>query len=345
MGANSFGQIFKVTSFGESHGPAYGAVVEGCPAGLEFCTEVLRNNLSRRKPGQSSVTTSRNEEDVPEVLSGVFENKTLGTPICIVVRNRDQRSQDYEQIKNQSRIGHADDTWKAKFEHVDYRGGGRSSGRETVCRVLAGSVAEMLCKKLVPNLQVRAYAFQIGPFVLSDFEKEALWNINVDEFPTRFPSVKLQDEVVQLLEKAKQDGESYGGQVEAQVIGMPIGLGQPVFHKFKSDLASAMISIGATTAFDFGDGFSATLKSGQDFHKEMLSPNYGGIRGGITTGEKVSFAVGFKPTSSIKDVAKTGRHDPCIVPRAVPVVEAMTWLVLADHLLWTRLDKINSGLG
>ncbi|MCC2678318.1 MAG: chorismate synthase [Pseudobdellovibrio sp.] len=340
MGANRFGQIFQVTSFGESHGPAYGVIIDGCPAGLEFSTETIVQNLQRRKPGQSSVTTSRSEEDIPEVLSGVFENKTLGTPICIIVKNKDQRSQDYDKIKNEARIGHADDTWKKKYSHVDHRGGGRSSGRETVCRVLAGSVAEMLCKKLVPALKVRAYAYQIGPFTLSDYEKEQLWNINVDEFPTRFPSVKLQDEVVQLLEKAKAQGESYGGQVETQVVGVPAGLGQPVFHKFKSDLASAMISIGATTAFDFGDGFSATLKSGQDFHKEMHSPNYGGIRGGITTGEKVSFAVGFKPTSSIKDVAKTGRHDPCIVPRAVPVVEAMTWLVLADHILWNRLDNV-----
>lgn len=344
MGANSFGQIFKFTSFGESHGPAYGVVIDGCPAGLEFSIETVVNNLQRRRPGQSSVTTSRNESDLPEVLSGVFENITLGTPICIVVRNQDQKSQDYEKIKNESRIGHADDTWKSKFSHVDHRGGGRSSGRETLCRVLAGSVAEMLCKRLIPSLQVRAYALQIGPFVLSGAEKSSVWNVNVDEYPTRFPSAKLQNEVVQLLEKARAEGESYGGQVEAQIAGVPAGLGQPVFHKFKSDLASAMVSIGATTAFDFGSGFSATLQSGQEFHKDMLSPNYGGIRGGITTGENVTFAVGFKPTSSIKDVAKAGRHDPCIVPRAVPVVEAMTWLVLADHLLWSRLDNISSRL-
>lgn len=341
MSANSFGQIFKFTSFGESHGPAYGVVIDGCPAGLEFSSEILLHNLQRRRPGQSSVTTARNEGDVPEILSGVFENKTLGTPICIVVRNQDQRSQDYDKIKDQARVGHADDTWKNKFTHVDHRGGGRSSGRETLCRVLAGSVAEMLCKKLVPALQVRAYASQIGLFSLSDFEKEQVWNSNVDEFPTRFPSPSQQSKVTELLERAKTAGESYGGQVETQIKGVPAGLGQPVFHKFKSDLATAMISIGATTAFDFGDGFSATLKSGQDFHKELASPHYGGIRGGITTGEKVNFTVGFKPTSSIKDVAKAGRHDPCIVPRAVPVVEAMTWLVLADHLLWSRLDNIN----
>lgn len=341
MNANSFGQIFRFTSFGESHGPAYGVVIDGCPAGLEFSFEILLHNLQRRRPGQSTVTTARNEGDVPEVLSGVFENKTLGTPICIVVRNQNQKSEDYQKIKNEARIGHADDTWKTKFTHVDHRGGGRSSGRETLCRVLAGSVAEMLCKKLVPSLQVRSYASQIGPFSLSDFEKAQLWNMNVDDFSTRLPSPRLQSELVQLLEKAKADGESYGGRVETQVKGVPAGLGQPVFHKFKSDMASAMMSIGATTAFDFGDGFSATVKSGQDFHKEMVSPHYGGIRGGITTGEIINFTIGFKPTSSIKDVAKAGRHDPCIVPRAVPVVEAMTWLVLADHLLWRRLDNIN----
>jgi len=198
----------------------------------------------------------------------------------------------------------------------------------------------MLCKKLVPSLQLKSYSLQIGPFALSEAERDSLWHINVDEFATRFPSKKLQAEVISILEKAKLEGESYGGQVETQIIGAPAGLGQPIFHKFKSDLASAMMSIGAATAFEFGDGFSSTLKSGQDFHSDMHSPNYGGIRGGITTGEKISFNVGFKPTSSVKDVAQKGRHDPCIVPRAVPVVEAMTWLVLADHILWQRLDNV-----
>lgn len=340
MSANSFGHLFKVTSFGESHGAALGIVIEGCPAGLQFDHELLLKNLARRRPGQSSVTTARNEQDQPEILSGVFENITLGTPICIIVRNQDQKSQDYDEIRNQARIGHADDTWKQKFSHVDHRGGGRSSGRETLARVIGGSVAQMLCQKLIPEIKLKSYASQIANFKLSQIEKNNIWNINVDEFATRFVSNNLQSEVVQLLETAKQNGESYGGQVETQVQNIPLGLGQPVFHKFKSDLAAAMLSIGATTGFEFGDGFDSVSKKGTEFHQDMNSSVYGGIRGGITTGEPMSFKVAFKPTSSIKDVAKKGRHDPCIVTRAVPVVEAMTWLVIADHLLWSKLDRV-----
>lgn len=340
MSANSFGHIFKFTSFGESHGSALGAVIEGCPSGLKFDTELLQYNLNRRRPGQSSVTTSRQEADEFEILSGVFEGRTLGTPICLLVRNHDQRSNDYQQIRHDPRVGHADDTWKEKFGHTDHRGGGRSSGRETVARVLAGSVAQMLCRQLAPEMTVRSYAAQIAHFQLSEEEKNGLGSMNIDSFSTRFPSAEKHSDVVALLETAKQQGESYGGIVETAVLGAPAGLGQPVFHKFKAELASAMLSIGATTGFEFGAGFDSIARKGTEFHREMNSPGYGGIRGGLTTGEPIVFSVGFKPTSSIKDTAKKGRHDPCIVPRAVPVVEAMTWLVLADQLLWSRLDRI-----
>jgi chorismate synthase len=209
-----------------------------------------------------------------------------------------------------------------------------------VARVIAGSVAQMLCQKLVPTLKLKSYASQIAEFKLTPAEKKNIWNLNVDDFSTRFTSNSLHGEVVQLLELAKQKGESYGGQVETQVQNIPVGLGQPVFHKFKSDLAAAMLSIGATTGFEFGEGFESISKKGTEFHQDMSSSVYGGIRGGITTGEPISFNVAFKPTSSIKDVAKKGRHDPCIVTRAVPVVEAMTWLVIADHLLWSKLDRV-----
>lgn len=340
MSANSFGQIFKFTSFGESHGTALGAVIEGCPAGVRFDAELLQYNLNRRRPGQSSVTTSRQEPDAYEVLSGVFEGRTLGTPICIVIRNQDQRSEDYNAIRTEPRIGHADDTWQAKFAHTDHRGGGRSSGRETAARVLAGSVAQMLCRQVRPEIQVRSYASQIAHFELSSADRAELPNIKIDDFTTRFPSAEKNSTIVSLLESAKHQGESYGGKVETSMLGVPAGLGQPVFRKFKADLASAMLSIGATTGFEFGGGFDSVNRKGTEFHSEMNSADYGGIRGGLTTGEPILFSVGFKPTSSIKDVAKKGRHDPCIVPRAVPVVEAMTWLVLADHLLWSRLDKI-----
>lgn len=336
MSANAFGNILKISTFGESHGPAMGVIIDGCPSGMKFDMELLKKNLERRRPGQSSITTSRNEQDTPEVLSGVFQDKTLGTPICIIVRNQDQKSTDYEQIKIEPRIGHADDTWKEKFGHIDYRGGGRSSGRETVCRVMAGSVAQMICKKLQPELMLKGYAFQIADFILSADEVQSVFKTDIDQFKTRFPSKKDSD-IEKLLISAKEKGESYGGTVEVQVQNCPVGLGQPVFHKFKSDLAMAMLSIGATNSFHFG---SDNDQPGTTFHSSMSSENYGGIRGGITTGDPIKFRVGFKPTSSIKDIAKKGRHDPCIIPRAVPVVEAMTWLTLADHLLWKRLDQI-----
>ncbi len=339
MSANSFGTIFKITTFGESHGKALGAVIEGCPAGVNFNLELLKANLNRRKPGQSSVTTARAEADEPIVLSGIFENKTLGTPICVMVENNDQQSEDYKEIKNHARIGHADDTWSEKYGHVDHRGGGRSSGRETVTRVLAGSVAQMLVEQLHSKLQVKGFSAEIGPYKLSPAELSTIWKQNIDTYPTRFPSVQ-NNEIVTVLEQAKRDGESFGGVVELRIKNAPMGLGQPVFNKLKSDLAKAMMSVGATTAIELGHGFSSSEISGTEFHKEKDSSYYGGIRGGISTGEEIIFRVGFKPTSSIKDVAKKGRHDPCIVPRAVPVIEAMAWLVLADHLLWSRLDRI-----
>ena len=340
MSANSFGQLFKITTFGESHGNALGVVIDGCPAGIDFNHELMLANLKKRKPGQSSITTSRPEMDLPEILSGVFENKTLGTPICIIVRNFEQKSEDYNHIKSIPRIGHADDVWISKFGHVDHRGGGRASGRETLSRVLAGSVAQMLCLKLQPKLEIKAYVSQIGDYKLSAEERAEVWTTNIESFATRFPSVEKNNQLVTLLETAKIQGESYGGQVEVQIKNIPVGLGQPVFHKFKSDLAFAMMSLGAVTSFEFGAGAKSSDQKGSDFHQHMLSDSYGGIRGGLTTGEIIYFNMAFKPTSSIKDVAKQGRHDPCIVPRAVAVVEAMTWLLLADHLLWGRLDRI-----
>ncbi len=339
MSANSFGELFKMTSFGESHGPAIGVLIEGCPAGLEFNQQLLKNNLNRRRPGQSSVTTSRNEPDMPTVLSGIFQNKTLGTPICIMITNSDQNSQNYDDIKDNARIGHADDTWKEKFSHVDHRGGGRASARETVARVIAGSFAQMLVQQIDSKIQILGFASVIGKYELFTVELANVWNENIDSFTTRFPSAQHEN-VVAMLEKAKLDGESYGGIVELRIKNAPAGLGQPVFHKIKADLTSAMMSIGASTGVELGQGFSAASTTGNELHQSMRSASYGGIRGGISTGEEIILRVAFKPTSSIKDIAKQGRHDPCIVPRAVPVVEAMAWMVLADHLLWSRLDRI-----
>jgi len=319
MTANSFGSIFHITSFGESHGKALGVIIEGCPAGIPFDFELLQQWMQRRRPGLGTLVSARNEADEMHVLSGVFEGKTLGTPIAMLVHNTDTRSEDYQQIKISPRLGHADDVWRAKFGHVDHRGGGRSSGRETVSRVMAAAVAEMLVKKLAPEVSVRGNLTQVGPLHLPQDE------------------AKLE----QLLTKAKEEGESFGGVVEVLVSALPVGLGQPVFHKLKSDFAAAVMSVGATTSFEFGDGVEAGGQKGTAFHDAKTTAQYGGIRGGLSTGEPISMRISFKPTSSILDVAKKGRHDPCIAIRGLPVVEAMVWLVLADHLLWRRLDCVS----
>lgn len=321
MSANLFGERFQVMTFGESHGVAYGVVIDGIPAGVFVDLELLKNELRRRQPGLSAITTARKEDDQFEILSGVFEDKTIGTPIAVLVRNKDQRSSDYNEIKNNPRIGHADDVWKNKFGHVDHRGGGRSSGRETLCRVIAGAFAQMLFKQNKIFTQVHAEATQIGPY------------------KTRFSNIVPED-INHFLSEARDQGESYGGIVECTIQNIVPNLGQPIFHKLKSDLASAMLSLGAVEGFEFGAGFSAAQEKGSDFHSSSESENYGGIRGGISTGETILFRVAFKPTSSIKDIAKKGRHDPCIVIRALPVVEAMVWMVLADHYLWMKTDRV-----
>lgn len=341
MSASQFGSRFVITSFGESHGTALGVVIDGCPAGVRFDTEILKKELERRRPGHhgsGQIVSGRQETDIPEVLSGVFEGKTLGTPIAIIVRNQDARSQDYKEIKNSPRAGHADDMWKNKFGHSDHRGGGRSSGRETVSRVMAGAVAQMLLKETSPKTRVMGYASQIGPFSLTPDERTQVSSKNVDSFQARFPSNR-DVEVAELLKSAQVSGDSYGGVAEILIENPPAYLGQPVFHKLKSDLAQAFLSVGATNGFELGLGFDSAEVKGTEFHQG--SPDaYGGIRGGISTGESILLKVSFKPTSSILDVAKKGRHDPCIVTRAIPVLEAMTWLVLADHWLWSKTDRI-----
>lgn len=338
MSANSFGSRFVITTFGESHGTALGVVIDGCPANLNFDEALLLKQMARRRPG-GELVSQRKEEDLPEILSGVFEGKTLGTPITMIVRNKDPKSQDYEQIRNAARAGHADDVWQQKFGHRDHRGGGRSSGRETVARVMAGAVAQMLCRQLAPELQLKSYISQVGNFVLSPAEKQNVWDQEVDSFTARFPSAQ-HEKVRELLTMAQSQGESYGGTAEIRIKGSPRGLGQPVFHKLKADLAAAYMGVGATAGVELGAGLEAAQNKGTEFHKDSQSENYGGIRGGISTGEEILFKVHFKPTSSILDVAKKGRHDPFIGTRAVPVLEAMTWLVLADHLLWQRSDRI-----
>jgi chorismate synthase len=345
MSANRWGHIFSLLSFGESHGSALGVVIEGCPAGLSLDPAYLAAWMDRRRPGQSRVVSDRDESDEVEVLSGVFEGKTLGTPLAMMVRNRDARSEDYESIKHTPRPGHADDVWQQKFGHRDHRGGGRSSGRETISRVMAGAVAASLVKRLAPSVEVLGYCTGIGPYRLGEEEKreflaKASGEFPVDAFLARFPSPSQSAAVEKLLSEAKTEGRSYGGEAEIRVRGLPAGLGQPVFRKLKSDLAQVSLSLGASMSFELGQGRDVQRAEGSRFHQDPEAESYGGIRGGLSTGGPLGFRVAFKPTSSVMDVAKKGRHDPCILPRALPVLEAMTWIVLADHLLWSRLDKI-----
>lgn len=343
MAANTFGTRFCVHTFGESHGLALGCVIDGLPSGLSVDLGLLRSNLERRRPGQSAFVTPRNESDEFEILSGVFDGKTLGTPVAVIVRNEDQKSSDYEDIKNNPRQGHADDVWLSKFGHVDHRGGGRASARETVARVIAGSFAQMLCQHLYPQLNVHGFLSQIGDFQLTPAEmRQALTSnsLHTNKYPTRFPSDQQRAHVEEALKEAKNSGESYGARVELLISHPPVALGQPVFHKLKADFASAIMGINAINGVMFGNGFDVSSSKGTDFHKSQESKQYGGIRGGLSTGEAIHLQASIKPTSSILDVAKKGRHDPCLGVRAVPVVESMAWLVLADHILWMRTDKI-----
>jgi chorismate synthase len=348
-GVNSFGKLFSWTTFGESHGEAMGVVIDGCPAGVLLKVEDIQKCLDRRRPGQVDsasqkvLVSDRNEPDQVEILSGVFEGKTLGTPIACLVRNKDQRSADYKEVAQKPRTGHADDVWKNKFSHADVRGGGRSSGRETLARVIAGAVAQNFLQQKFPKIKVLGFVKSIGEMELNENELTQIyqsWSKGqslVDSAAARFPSSRF--DMANLLQEAKQNGESYGGVVELWVEGLPAGLGEPVFYKLKNILASAMMSIGATCGFEIGGGFESARRRGTEVHTATKNKIYGGLRGGISTGEMLIFRTAFKPTSSILDTAKKGRHDPCIVPRAVPVVEAMTWAVLADMALLQTTNR------
>lgn len=336
---NQFGDLFRVSTFGESHGPALGVVIDGCPSGVIIDLEQLHLDLSRRRPGQSNIVTGREEADMPKILSGVYQEKSLGTPICIIVENKDQRSEDYDHIKTHPRRGHADDVWVSKFGHVDHRGGGRSSGRETVARVLAGSIAKMFIKQVLPATEVICFTQQIGPIQSNLKNLNELTSNQVYQSKVRMPDMDSSLTAEKLLLQAKEEGESFGGIAKVIVRSLPVGLGEPVFDKFKATLGSAFLSIGAVNGFEFGSGFSSIESLGTEFHSgEEL--NYGGVRGGITTGELVEAQVSFKPTSSVMEVAKKGRHDPCIVPRAISVLEAMSYLVIADFYLKSQLNRI-----
>lgn len=353
--ANQFGNLFRVTTFGESHGEALGCVIDGCPAGVSIRKEEIQMALDRRRPGQVAWTSARNETDEVEILSGLHDGVTLGTPIAMLVRNRDARSADYGVLEaslktgHVARPGHADDQWREKFGVSDSRGGGRASGRETVARVMAGAIAKNAARRLAEagsglDLRVFGFATEIAGIAINSDERGAVLRsakeFPADAFAARIPSLEKSREVETKLVDAVANGLSYGGVAEIVIVGAPRGLGQPVFHKLKADLASAYMGVGATSGIEIGDGFDAVAEEGTEFHGGTGTERYGGIRGGISTGEPIVSRIAFKPTSTVMDLAKRGRHDPCIVPRAIPVLEAMTWLVLCDHLLWQRLDRI-----
>ncbi len=330
MRGNSFGKMFSLTSFGESHGPAMGVVIDGVPAGLLVSLDDLQRELDRRAPGKIAGTTSRNEDDKAVILSGVFEGKTLGTPIAVIVHNTNQKSADYDKLKDEHRPGHADKTTVMKYGIRDHRGGGRSSGRETLSRLVAGYFAGLV----LPGVKVKAYVSLLGPFE----HKEILNDLSVDMAPYSFPDTKRNDEIKKYLEDLKSEGESVGGRVRIVVENSPVGLGEPAFDKLKADFAKALLSIGAVVSFSYGLGEEmATLKGSAVTAAQNA---FGGMEGGISNGEKMVMTITFKPTSTVGDKAREGRHDPCIIPRAIPVVEAMVKVVLADHFLRQNAYKI-----
>ncbi len=342
MRGNSYGHFLTLTSFGESHGAGLGAVIDGCPAGIPLGADDFGHELARRRPGQSAVTTGRREEDLPEILSGIFEGHTLGSPIAVLVRNTNARSEDYDPAYY--RAGHADRVWEDKFGRRDYRGGGRASGRETLSRVIGGVIAR---KVLGPDVRIVAFTRQIGRHLAAD-PPDDLDASRVDQHPTRCPDLATADAIEAELLACKAAGDSRGGVVELWIDGLPRGLGEPVFGKAKSRLADALMSIGAVAGVTLGDAVADAALSGIEFHSGVsgtgpdagISAAANGIQGGITNGERIVLRAYFKPASTVGSMATSGRHDPCIVPRAVPVIEAMAALALADLALASRLDRI-----
>ncbi len=322
MAGNSFGSLFRITTFGESHGVALGCIIDGMPGNLLVSIEDLKKELKRRAPGQHEVHTARTEEDGPEILSGVFEGKTLGTPITVIVRNTNQKSEDYKDFQGSYRPGHADKTTMDKFGIRDHRGGGRSSGRETLARVIGGYFAGLILK----DVSAYAYIEQVGHFKLKEKTIHG-----ADRGEINIPEKKMSDDVIVFLKECKKNGESAGGIVALSIQGVPSGLGEPVFDKMKADLAKAMLSLPACTGFEIGAGFNMAQMKGSELSANKK--NFGGMEGGITNGEEITLRVVFKAPSTIGEKAKSGRHDPCILPRVIPVVEAMAKIVIADHYL------------
>jgi chorismate synthase len=360
MAGNSFGSFLKLTTFGESHGPVIGGVIDGFPAGIDIDFAFIQKEMDRRRPGQSAITTPRSETDTVEFLSGVFEGKSLGSPIAFVIKNSDTRPEDYQALKDVYRPSHADFTWEQKYKLRDHRGGGRSSARETAVRVAAGALAKMLLAKA--GIEIIAWTSSIGP-VESAENMEMVTPGAVESNPVRCPDLAAARKMMDYIELLKSQGDSTGGVVSCLMKGIPPGLGEPVFDKLHADLGKAMLSINAVKGFEYGSGFAGTTMKGSDHNDAFvidqtgaistLTNRSGGLLGGISNGQPIYFRVAFKPVATIAIEQKTvdkqgnsvalkthGRHDPCVVPRAVPIVEAMAALTLADHWLRHKISAV-----
>ena len=356
--SNIYGTLFKISTFGESHGPAIGVVIDGCPAGLEIEEAFIQSELDRRKPGQSKITTQRKEDDTFKILSGVFEGKSTGTPIAIVIENQDQRSKDYSHIADTFRPSHADYTYEVKYGNRDYRGGGRSSARETAARVAAGAIAKMLLKQ--SGIAINAFVSQVGELKAPHYTQLDL--SKTEDNIIRCPDSVTAEKMIALIDQIRLERDTIGGIVTCVIKNTPVGLGEPVFDKLHAELGKAMLSINAVKGFEYGSGFDGIKLRGSQHNDEFYNDggrvrtktnHSGGVQGGISNGEDIYFNVAFKPVATIMQdqasvdkqgneatVSGKGRHDPCVVPRAVPIVEAMAALVLADFVLRGRVAKV-----
>ncbi len=356
MASNSLGRIFRITTAGESHGPGLGVIIDGCPPGLALDTKFIQKELDRRRPGQSSITTQRNEGDQCTIVSGVFQGKTTGAPILITIGNKDQKPSDYEHVEDSFRPSHADYTYFKKYGIRDHRGGGRSSARETANWVAAGAIAKQILKQ--HQIEIHAGVTSVGSISVHSSHDKLDWS-QVEKSPVRCPDPEIAALMISLIEEVKKDGDTIGGIVTCVINGCPPGLGEPVFHKLHADLGQAMLTINACKGFEFGSGFNGTSMRGSE-HNDVwenvegmdstITNNSGGIQGGISNGMPIYFNVAFKPVSTLMRSQETidtagnetsiegkGRHDPCVVPRAVPIVEALAALVLVDHLLMAKI--------
>ena len=371
MSSNTWGKLFRVTIFGESHGKLVGMVIDGCPAGIKIDISKIQLELNRRRPGQSKYTTARNESDVPHIVSGLFEEKTTGAPITGFIYNQDQRSKDYDHLSSAFRPSHADFTYETKYGHRDYRGGGRSSARETAARVMAGALAKQILEQM--GIEIYAYVSQVGTIsVEKNYTKLDL--SKTESNPVRCPDLKIAKAMMKEIEAVKKKGDTLGGIVSAVIKGCPVGLGAPVFDKLHADLGKAMLSINAVKGFEYGSGFAGVTQKGSEHNDlfvatnakenktndksirvETMTNHSGGIQGGISNGMDIYFRVAFKPVATILQSQKSinlsgkeviiqgkGRHDPCVVPRAVPIVEAMAAIVILDHVLLNLSSSFDS---